>query len=111
MNTKEIPGGIILISAFNIIIGIVMMIVAFNVEQGPLLFISGLVSVIIAFGLLSLKSWGRCLAIIGYAGNIVMCACEENFIGMAVALLIISYLFNDKVKDAFAKKSREAVLT
>ena len=111
MDRKKIPGGISFIGGLNIFAGIILMILAFNTEQGPLLFVAGFVSIIIAFGLLSLKPWARYLAIICYAANIVMCACGENFIGLAVALIIISYLFNDKVREAFSKETNEVIPT
>ncbi|MBN2374699.1 hypothetical protein JXL19_13025 [bacterium] len=110
-NTKGIPGGISLIGGLNIIAGIIMMIMAINSDQAPLLFIGGIASIIIAFGLLLLKPWGRYCAIVCYAGNIIMCISEENFLGLIIPIGIISYLFSDKVKAAFAKKTREAVLT
>lgn len=102
---KKRPGGITFLGWFNAVVGCVFMLAALGSKTGPAavsLLIAGAFSVIAGVGLLRLSGWGRVLAIIGYVLNIIGGIVQFNPIVIAVAGLVLAYLYSAQVKAAFA---------
>lgn len=108
MEKKNRPVGIWVVSILNIGFGSLMMLASLGMEtgvEGAFLFGLGSFGLIVGIGLISLKPWARYLAIGGYILNVIVSLAEVDLLGLIIASAILTYLFTEKIKVAFARTS------
>lgn len=107
------PAGITFIGGMNLIAGVVLIIGAFSNPYGGneagILFIMGLISLVVAGGLLSLKCWALFIAKAGYVLNILIGLMSQNPFAVIVLVVILCYLYTDGVRAAFAPPASPAL--
>jgi hypothetical protein len=107
------PAMITAIGALNMIVGALVMLIAFVAPkgaQGAFLLGLGLCTVAVGVGLIRLRPWGRWAAIGGYIVNIVVGIAQANPLAILIPSLLLAYLFSDGAKAAFALCRKEAPL-
>ena len=114
MEKRKRPVLIWVISILNVVAGAFMMFASLRLEttaEGVPLFVVGFFSFIVGIGLFRLRSWARKAAIGGYILNGVMGLADANIIVLAIASLILTYLFSPGVEDAFSKSGQAQKVT
>jgi len=105
MQEKKRPLGIVVLSIFNIIVGILVILGSFDMasEIWLILFGLGLFALVVGIGLFRLEPWARYLAITGYTVNLFVSLSQRDYINIFISSIIIWYLrWNEEVRNAFS---------
>ncbi len=122
MKRKKTPRGIVIITILTVISGLILLTMSFFtfivlLPLGPVgllgsgfLFILGISSIVVSFGLYKGKGWSWTLLLIlsgfGAAGYLLNIINGQHFsiLGLVINVIIIYYLYRPNVRKFFSKR-------